>query len=245
MKSIFAFAIALFLSNFESNAQAVSINPTGAAPHSSAMLDVSSAAKGVLIPRVSLTSTEDLTTVPSPAISLLVYNTSTAGTPPNNIIPGFYYWQSSKWNPMVRPPGLSAFAQFFALMPPNNFTPVLPGNAIEFPNNGVNSGDGIILLDPTTFMLTDPGTYMVNWIVSVDQTGQLAISLNGSILPHTVFGRATGSSQIIGNGIIIAPVAFSILQIVNPPNNNINLTLTPLAGGNTAVSASLIITRLQ
>jgi hypothetical protein len=43
----------------------------------SAMLDVSAPNKGILIPRVSLTSSLDISTVPSPVTSLLVYNTST------------------------------------------------------------------------------------------------------------------------------------------------------------------------
>ncbi len=28
--------------------------------------------------------------------SLLVYNTATAGTSPNNVTPGFYYWNGAK-----------------------------------------------------------------------------------------------------------------------------------------------------
>ena len=58
-------------------------------PNPSSMLDISSTRSGLLIPRVSLTSTSDTTTIQNPAISLLVYNTNTQ----NDITPGFYYWQ--------------------------------------------------------------------------------------------------------------------------------------------------------
>ncbi|HLP10562.1 MAG TPA: hypothetical protein VK177_01455 [Flavobacteriales bacterium] len=71
--------------------QNVGINSTGVAPNVSAMLDVVALDKGLLIPRVSLTSTTDAVTIPTPATSLLVYNLATAGVSPNNVVPGYYY----------------------------------------------------------------------------------------------------------------------------------------------------------
>ena len=47
----------------------------------------------MLIPRVALTGTADTATIPSPAISLMVYNTATAG----DVTPGYYYWDSTVW----------------------------------------------------------------------------------------------------------------------------------------------------
>lgn len=29
--------------------------------------------------------------------STIVYNTATAGTTPNDVVPGYYYWDGSKW----------------------------------------------------------------------------------------------------------------------------------------------------
>ena len=60
--------------------QSVGINSTGTAPNTSAMLDVDASNKGMLNPRVSLTSTTDATTIPSPATSLLVYNSNASMT---------------------------------------------------------------------------------------------------------------------------------------------------------------------
>ncbi len=79
------------------HAQNIGINSTGATPAASAMLDISSTDKGLLIPRVALTSTNTAGPVISPATSLLVYNTATAGTVPNNVIPGYYYWNGTAW----------------------------------------------------------------------------------------------------------------------------------------------------
>lgn len=62
-----------------------------ASPAASAKLDIVDANRGILIPRVSLTATNVSGPVTAPAISLLVYNQATAGTPPNNVWPGYYY----------------------------------------------------------------------------------------------------------------------------------------------------------
>lgn len=69
-------------------------------PDSSARLDVVSTNSGLLIPRVSLTSSTDTTTISSPATSLLVYNTGTGGLSPA----GFYYWGGASWGPAFGSP---------------------------------------------------------------------------------------------------------------------------------------------
>jgi hypothetical protein len=66
-------------------AQSVGIGTS--TPDASARLEVSSTNQGVLIPRVSLTSVTDAATIPSPATSLLVYNTN-ANLPQGA---GYYY----------------------------------------------------------------------------------------------------------------------------------------------------------
>ncbi len=96
MKKItFIFLATFIFIGFSIKAQNVGINPTGATPNSSAMLDVSSTDKGMLIPRVSLTSTSDVSTIANPATSLLVYNTN-AGMSNGSV--GFYYWNGTQWN---------------------------------------------------------------------------------------------------------------------------------------------------
>ncbi len=79
-------------------AQNVGISSSsGFTPDASAALDVSYTNKGLLIPRVALTANNVAGPISSPATSLLVYNTATAGTSPNNVIPGYYYWNGSAW----------------------------------------------------------------------------------------------------------------------------------------------------
>ena len=69
-------------------------------PNASAKLDVSSSDKGFLPPRVVLTSTNTFAPIvgtSSAATGLLIYNTATAGTAPNNVVPGYYYWNGTLW----------------------------------------------------------------------------------------------------------------------------------------------------
>ncbi|MBK7214954.1 MAG: hypothetical protein IPH88_17025 [Bacteroidales bacterium] len=82
----------------------VAINNDNSTPDNSAMLDVKSIDKGLLIPRVALTGTLDVATIASPATSLLIYNTATAGTPPDNVTPGYYYWNGTAWTTLANSP---------------------------------------------------------------------------------------------------------------------------------------------
>jgi hypothetical protein len=70
-------------------------------PNSSSVLDVTATNKGFLPPRIALTGTNDVVTISSPATGLMVYNTATAGTSPTNVIPGFYYFESGKWQRVI------------------------------------------------------------------------------------------------------------------------------------------------
>ena len=64
-----------------------------------AALDITSSTDGLLIPRVALTATNVSLPVLTITDSEMVYNTATTGTPPNNVVPGYYYWNAtnSSW----------------------------------------------------------------------------------------------------------------------------------------------------
>lgn len=142
--------------------------------------------------------------------------------------------------------GALAYADSYALAPSDNTTTIAPGSAVEFPNDGVIS-QGIERIDPATFGLPHKGVYQVSFQVSVDESGQLELSLNGLPLPYTVAGRGIGAAQIVGMAIIQTPFNESTLQLINPPTSDHALTITPYAGGNSSnpVSAHLVITRLR
>jgi hypothetical protein len=73
-------------------------------PDASAALDVTDTDQGMLIPRMALTATNVAAPVAAPATSLLVYNTATAGVAPNDVTPGFYYWDGTQWVRLLNSP---------------------------------------------------------------------------------------------------------------------------------------------
>ena len=63
-----------------------------------AMFQMESSDKGLLIPRVALTSRADVTTITPTAVEgLWVYNTATAGSGNNRVTEGMYFWDGDEW----------------------------------------------------------------------------------------------------------------------------------------------------
>jgi hypothetical protein len=134
------------------------------------------------------------------------------------------------------------FANFFALMPPDNAATIAVGAALLFPQSGPTAGAS----PPTR---TGPGTFNlpnieINWQASITEAGQLQLAIGGVGLPNTVVGRATGTDQIVGSTIITTVAPNTVLSVINPAGNAAALTVTPIAGGTHSVSATLSITQL-
>jgi hypothetical protein len=142
------------------------------------------------------------------------------------------------------PAGTIAFADFFALGPPDNAATVAPGTDVSFPQDGPSSGGVIVRTGPSTFNFSSIGTYQVLFQVSVTEAGQLILTLNGADLAYTVVGRATGTGQIMGTALVQTTSNNSVLTVRNPAGNSTALTITPLAGGTRPVSAHLTITKI-
>jgi len=145
------------------------------------------------------------------------------------------------------PPGLRAYAEFFAVMPPDNGATVAPGAPVQFPQDGPTTGT-ITRLSASKFVLPSIGTYSVNFSVSVTEAGQLVLGLDSGSgvveLPYTVYGRATGTSQIAGDALVMTTAANSTVELRNPAGNTPALTITPLAGGAHPAVASIVIQQL-
>lgn len=135
-------------------------------------------------------------------------------------------------------------ADFYALMPGDNSATVAVGTAVQFPSDGPTMNTNIVRAGPSTFTLKAIGYYMVNFQVSVSEPGQLGIALGGVVVPYTITGRATGTSQITGMCLIQTTLANQVLSIINPLGNSTALTITPLAGGTNSVSAHVVILQL-
>jgi hypothetical protein len=211
--------------------QGLSVNTDGSTADASAMLDVKSTGKGLLTPRMTSTQRAAITT---PALGLLIYQTDAPE--------GFYYNSASGW--VMISAAAPSYADFYALMPPDNAASVAPGNDVSFPQNGPASG-GIVRLSASSFTLPAIGTYQVMFQVSVTEAGQLVLTLNDATLDYTVVGRATGTSQITEVCLVTTTAINSTLTVRNPPGGVSALTITPLAGGVNPNAAHLVITKIQ
>jgi hypothetical protein len=138
------------------------------------------------------------------------------------------------------------FADFYALMPNDNAATVAVATDVSFPQNGpALPTTSITRLSDTSFQLGAIGTYEVEFQVSVTEAGQLDLTINGAELAYTVVGRATGTSQIVEMALVQTTDVDSTLTVRNPAGNSTALTITPLAGGASPVSAHLVILRLK
>ena len=141
------------------------------------------------------------------------------------------------------PAGVSNYADFFALMPSDNTLTIGVGTDVLFPQDGATSGV-ITRISPSSFQLTNTGTYLITFQVSVTEAGQLDLTLNGVEQAQSVVGRATGTSQIMGTTLITTSSPNAVLTVRNPSVNSTALTITPTAGGAKPVSAHLTILQL-
>lgn len=69
-------------------------------PNASARLELAASDRGFLPPRVALTATNAFSPIVGTAANatgLLVYNTATTTNAPNNVAPGYYYWNGTAW----------------------------------------------------------------------------------------------------------------------------------------------------
>jgi hypothetical protein len=130
-------------------------------PHASAKLEVASTTQGFLPPRVALTATNSASPISNPANGLMVFNTTSAGASPFNVVPGYYYWDGTgqQWVSLSTTVGN---VQNQALFRSSSNTSA--GQAITSWNsrfNNIASGD-LTITSLTEFVLSN-GIYKIEW----------------------------------------------------------------------------------
>jgi hypothetical protein len=133
----------------------------------------------------------------------------------------------------IGPAGLSAlsnFADFYGLMSNglinDNPNDIEPGYAVNFPKPLINTYGTIQRLNgtnPNTFSLPPNGVFEITFQVTVQNTGELVIVLNGQELAMTVVGKS-GGGMLVGMSIISTPPINSSTLSINNPS-------TAVAGG--------------
>ncbi|MBL7712923.1 MAG: hypothetical protein JNL13_10675 [Chitinophagaceae bacterium] len=73
------------------------VSPSSSLPSANAILELESANKGLLLPRVALNSVLDASPLSAHVAGITIYNTVSAGSPPDDVQPGFYYNNGSRW----------------------------------------------------------------------------------------------------------------------------------------------------
>ena len=166
MKKVFVYTLFMMALSLKVKAQ-TGIGTTS--PNASAKLEVYAIDKGFLPPRVALTGTNDNTTIKNaagtsitPATGLLVYNTATTGTAPNNVVPGYYYYNGSAW---VQISG--------GVIIDNSKTSAF--NLAATDNNKV-----FLITSATNITVTVPNTLPVGFSCQIIQGGVGTITLSGS-----------------------------------------------------------------
>lgn len=188
------------------SAQNVAINANGAAPAASALLDLDGSAlpaanqKGVLLPRVALTATNVAAPVVAPAISLLLYNTATAGAVPNNVTPGYYYWNGVAW---VRLLGANnAWLLTGNALTGTEFMGSTNSQAVRFFANNIermriNPVDGEVIVGAATSGLP----------------GDALCAVGSAVLPWAVNGYSSfNGGAVYGQMLAVSPGAWGAVQ---------------------------------
>ena len=204
--------------------------PTGA-------LDIESSTNGIVIPRIALTSRTVAAPVVNPQTGTLVngtliWNTATAGTAPNNVVPGFYYWNAGGWNAIA-----GVQTRDWALDGNNGTTPgtnfigttdnvtlrVKTNNAdrFDFTNNGrLRAYDNGLVNLPTYSWMGDEDTGI--WRPTADALGfttngvdRLRIHNNGISFFNTILNRERFRFECNVTNPIVSGVASAAAGIYN------------------------------
>jgi hypothetical protein len=133
----------------------------GAVAGSSTLLKVASSNKGFMLPKVTLSSRTDRTTVPNPEPGLMVYNT---GKHASYSVEGFLFWNGSEWktmdNNVAIQPSFTSFNCGSAILSPAQYTSgIAYSGLLRVPYTGGNggryTGGASITANGLTFRLQD------------------------------------------------------------------------------------------
>jgi hypothetical protein len=157
----------------------------------SAALEMNEKSKGFKAPSISLTSNTDVATINSPAIGLLIYNTTTTGSFPNNIEPGYYFFNGTKWEPLSHQSSLNIITET---------------NAYTLNNSDYNNV--VIINSSSNTTVTVPSSLATGFKCRILSIG------NGNV---TIVGSGVTISS--ANGTTIRFVNRSVQLIKNSTNN--------------------------
>jgi hypothetical protein len=191
MKTILLSIITAFVLIFsQTNAQNVGINDDNSSPDPSAMLDIKSSNKGMLVPRIQLNNLSSASPVTNPASGLLVYANSSSA-----VEEGFYYWNGTKWEKISN--GGTGSSQTLSIT--GHELSISGGNSVTLPDN-VDDADASPTNELQDLSLSGNTLSLSGDATSVDlskytNTDNQTLSING-----TTLSISNGNSVILPSG---------------------------------------------
>jgi hypothetical protein len=114
---------------------------------------------------------------------------------------------------------------------------------ISFDSNGVLTPGITHALGAAGITLVSAGAYEVTFSVSGTEPSQMALFVNGTLVPGTVYGSGAGTQQSTGQAIFIVP-AGAILTVRNHTSSAAVGLATPIGGTQASSNASVVIEKL-
>ena len=240
---IFLLAIILFSSCLLVQAQ-TGIGTT--TPNASAKLDVYATDKGFLPPRVALAATNSASPITSPANGLMVFNTVTAGSSPFQVVPGYYYWNSTgqQWVSLSTTVGNVQNQGIFRSTASAAAGAAVSSWSSRF--NNIAAGDLTVSAN-TTFTLSN-GIYKIQWGLPHQTTQtynamQLQENLSGT---WTAFRNDANLANIANGGNTDWGGTSFMTDIIDCSSSTKTLRLINSDGSRSLLlGASFIITKLN
>lgn len=179
------FALILMIASYSLIAQ-VSINTDGSSADASAMLDVKSTDKGMLIPQVALTGVNDASTIAAPATSLLIYNTATA----TGVTPGYYYNSGTSGSPV--------WERFTTGIIDGSETKVTAGTNVTVTGAGTTASPYVVNTTGTTALAIGDSYQggIIFWLDANGQHGLIAATADQSTSIHWYNGTFTVTNAV-------------------------------------------------
>lgn len=87
--------------------------------------------------------------------------------------------------------------------------------------------------------VTSAGTYLYDYDVDVNEAGFLQLQVNSSPLANTIFERQTGTTQIVGHGVITLN-AGDVVTLINSSSSSSALTFPPFYPSQVGASFTLV-----
>ncbi|WP_430614899.1 hypothetical protein [Flavobacterium sp. JP2137] len=186
-------------------------------PSESAQLDVVSSNKGILIPRIALTSKTDATTITAGNVnSLMVYNTNTA------VGEGYYYWMTDKWLKVINSQDIATWTGA------NNINHLLSVNHVS--HKLILEDDQGILVDVLlSEIFKDQEFVNAITVTHVDEIFNNTEVINNIInklkgdYGNVFYDQATNKFQYLHNGVMV-DIDWS--DVVGANTTNVSLVVT-------------------